>query len=135
MQATVRYLGGVKFEASTRNHRVLCDQPVENKGTDTGMTPPEFLLVSLGTCAGYYAAEYLRARSLPVSGLEVRVSAEKNAQPARLDSFSIEVLASELEPRHREGLLRAVKSCLIHNTLTHPPEIELKLGVASRCLT
>jgi len=135
MQATVRYVGGVKFEASTRNHRVLCDQPVENKGTDTGMTPPEFLLVSLGTCAGYYAAEYLRARSLPVSGLEVRVSAEKNAQPARLDSFSIEVLASELEPRHREGLLRAVKSCLIHNTLTHPPEIELKLGVASRCLT
>ena len=108
MQATVRYLGGVKFEASTRNHRVLCDQPVENKGTDTGMTPPEFLLVSLGTCAGYYAAEYLRARSLPVSGLEVRVSAEKNAQPARLgrEGFSAvgdrgQRRTTEADPRPR----------------------------------
>jgi putative redox protein len=134
MQATIRYLGDAKFEASTRNHRVLCDQPIENKGTDTGMAPPEFLLVSLGTCAGYYAAEYLRARSLPTAGLEVRVSAEKSTQPARLSSFSIEVLASELEPRHREGLLRAVKSCLIHNTLTHPPEIDLKIGVAQPVL-
>ena len=41
------------------------------------MTPPEFMLASLGACAGYYAAEYLRARSLSTEGLEVRVTAEK----------------------------------------------------------
>jgi uncharacterized OsmC-like protein len=64
METLVRYLGHTKFEASTRGHRILCDQPVENQGTDAGMSPPEFLLVSLGTCAGYYATQYLLTRAL-----------------------------------------------------------------------
>jgi uncharacterized OsmC-like protein len=46
----------VWFEASARGHRVVCDQPPDNGGSDRGMTPPEYLLVSLGTCAGFYAA-------------------------------------------------------------------------------
>ncbi|HVN04259.1 MAG TPA: OsmC family protein [Bryobacteraceae bacterium] len=124
---TVRHLGGVLFEAAARGHRILCDQPVENHGDDTGMTPPEFLLASLGTCAGYYAAEYMRTRALSPDGLSVRVEAQKATGPARLDSFRIEVDAPGLDPQHAAGILRAVKACLIHNTLTHAPAIEIAL--------
>lgn len=126
MEATVRYLDGVKFEVAVRGHRVLCDQPVENKGGDAGMSPPEFLLASLGTCAGYYALEYLRTRSLSVEGLSVNVKAEKALGPARLASFRIEIHVPGLtDERHRAGVLRAAKTCLIHNTLMAPPQIEL----------
>ncbi len=124
MEVTVRHLGDVQFEAEARGHRVLCDQPVENRGLDAGMSPPEFLLASLGTCAGYYAAQYLSTRHLATDGLRVRVIAEKAQQPARLGSFRIEVVAPGLEQRHQEGVLRAVKSCLVHNTLLHAPTIE-----------
>jgi len=127
MEVTVRHLGGVLFEAAARGHRILCDQPVENHGDDTGMTPPEFLLASLGTCAGYYAAEYMRTRALSPDGLSVRVEAQKATGPARLDSFRIEVDAPGLDPQHAAGILRAVKACLIHNTLTHAPAIEIAL--------
>jgi uncharacterized OsmC-like protein len=92
------------------------------------MTPPELLLASLGTCAGYYAVEYLRTRSLSAAGLTVRVLAEKAAAPARLGSFRIELNVPGLDDvRHREGVLRAAKTCLIHNTLDHPPSIEFVL--------
>jgi uncharacterized OsmC-like protein len=128
MEATVQYLDGVKFNVAIRGHNVVCDQPVENKGADAGISPPEFLLASLATCAGYYALEYLRARALPTGGLRVHVSAEKLKQPARLGNFRIEVVTPELEPRHEEGVLRAVKSCLIHNTLLHPPSVEVILN-------
>jgi len=124
MEITVRHLGDVKFEAETRGHRVICDQPPANGGGDAGMTPPEFLLASLGTCAGFYAAQYLRTRSLQTGGLEITVSAEKATQPARLGSFRIDVFAPGLDPQHEEGLLRAVKACLIHHTLEHTPTIE-----------
>jgi uncharacterized OsmC-like protein len=124
MEVSVQYLDGVKFEASARGHRVLCDQPADNGGSDGGMTPPEFLLVSLGTCAGFYAAQYLKARGLPAEGLEVKVSAEKAKLPARLGSFRIEVLAPDLDPQHEAGVLRAVKACLVHNTLVNAPAIE-----------
>ena len=127
METIIRYLNGVKFEAESRGHRVLCDQPLDIHGTDAGMSPPEFLLVSLGTCVGFYAAQYLRARSLPTEGLQVRVTADKATQPARLDSFRIEVAVPELEPRHQEGVLRAAKACLVHNTLVQQPQIETVL--------
>jgi uncharacterized OsmC-like protein len=124
MEMTIHHLGDVRFEATARGHRILCDQPPTNGGHDGGMTPPDFLLASLGTCAGYYAVQYLKTRNLPTEGLTVRVEANKATQPARLGTFRIEITAPGLDEKHTKGVLRAVKSCLIHNTLLHPPVIE-----------
>lgn len=128
MEVEILYRGGVRFEAATRGHAIICDQPASNGGEDAGMTPPELLLASLGTCAGFYAAQYLKTRSLPTEPLAVKVIAEKVPQPARVGRFRIEVTAPALDEQHRAGVLRAVKACLIHNTLLHPPEIELALN-------
>jgi len=130
MELIVKYVENVKFAVRARGHEIVCDQPLDNAGTDAGLSPPEFLLASLGTCAGFYAAQYLRTRSLSTDGLEVRVSAEKALGPARLASFEIEVTIPEIEERHKEGVLRAVKSCLIHNTLLHSPLIEIAVHAA-----
>jgi len=124
MEVTVQYQGNVKFEATARGHRVVSDQPPANGGADSGMTPPELLLASLGTCAGFYAAQYLRLHSLPSEGLEIKVTAEKAKQPARLGQFRIEVVAPGLDSQHEAGVLRAVHACLIHNTLLNTPAIE-----------
>jgi putative redox protein len=127
MQVEIARLGEVQFEAIARGHRVICDQPPVNGGMDTGMTPPEFLLVALGTCGGFYAAQYLKARSLPADGLKIKVTADKAAQPARLARFQMEVNLPALEPQHQAGVLRAVKACLIHNTLLNQPAIEVAI--------
>jgi len=125
MEVSAELIGDVKFEVQARDHRLICDQPVDNGGGDEGMTPPEFLLASLATCAAYYAAQYLKTRRLPSQGLKVRVSAEKAQQPARLSSFLIELTAPGLDERHQAGILRAAKACLIHNTLLGRPNIEV----------
>ena len=129
MEVTIEHLEGVKFKATARGHHVICDQPAENGGSDQGMTPPEYLLASLGTCAGFYAAQYLKTRSLATTGLEVKVTAEKATQPARLGQFRIEVIVPGLDQQHEAGVLRAVKACLIHNTLVHAPAIETVVSV------
>ena len=130
MEVTAKYLGGSKFEANARGHRIVSDQPPDNGGADEGMTPPELLLASLATCAAWYASRYLIARGLSAETLEVRVSAEKAKQPARLSSFHIELTASGLDARTEEGMLRAARACLIHNTLLGAPEIEVSLKPA-----
>ena len=126
MHAHVRHLDGSRFEVDARGHRITCDQTLENGGEDQGMTPPELLLASLGTCAGYYALQYLRARSLSTDGLAVQVSAEKETSPARLSRFRVEVETGDLSVRHHEGLMRAVHACLIHSTLLSRPEITIE---------
>lgn len=131
METIVTYRGGVQFEVDARGHRVICDQPLDNGGENAGMSPPEFLLASLGTCAAFYAAQYLRTRQLPADGLEVRVNATKELGPARLASFRIEIRVPGLDDeKHQAGVLRAAKSCLIHNTLLQPPQIEMTLDTA-----
>ena len=127
MEVNIQHLGNSKFEVLARGHRLICDQPRDNGGSDAGMAPPEVLLASLATCAGYYAAEYLKTRALPAGDLRVRVVAEKAQNPARLGSFRIEVSVPGLEERHQIGISRAVKSCLVHNTLVHAPEIEIAI--------
>jgi putative redox protein len=129
LEVIANHLGEVQFEVKARNHTVYCDQPTENGGFDEGMTPPEFFLASLATCAGYYAVQYLKTRNLPMEGLQVRTTADKAKAPARLADIHIKVeYPAELDERHREGVLRAVHNCLIHNTLTHPPEIHVDVN-------
>jgi uncharacterized OsmC-like protein len=132
MQVHVQQLENVKFAIHARHHTVICDQPAENCGTDEGMTPPEFLLGSLGSCAVFYAVQYLKARNLASGGVEVTVTAEKLKCPARLGNFKIEVdCPIALTEEQQQGMVRSVHSCLIHNTLMSVPEIaiELKLPV------
>jgi len=128
MEVSAQYLGDSKFEVSARGHRLICDQPRDNGGTDDGMSPPELLLASLAACAAYYAAQYLKTRKLPAGDLQVRVNAEKAAQPARLASFQIEVTVPGLDEHHEAGVLRAVQACLIHKTLLGTPNIEIAVN-------
>ena len=128
MEVFVEHLGAVQFEIKARQHVIACDQPAENGGYDEGMTPPELLLASLGSCAGFYAAMYLRKHKLAEEGTRVRVSAEKLKDPARMDNFRIELdVPADLSQKHREGLEQAVHHCLIHNTLLHPPAIAIDI--------
>ena len=75
------------------------------------------LAVVAGICAS--------TRQLPARNLKIRVTAEKEQQPARLGAFRIEVTAPGLDERHQAGVLRAVKTCLIHNTLLGHPGIDI----------
>lgn len=68
MEALVDHLGAVQFEIKARHHRIESGQPVENGGLDEGMTPPELLLGSLGSCAGFYAAQYVKKHKLASQG-------------------------------------------------------------------
>jgi len=132
MNVLVEQIEGVKFSVQARSHTVICDQPEENGGSNEGMTPPEFLLASVGACAGFYGAEYLRSRNLATSGVKVSVLAEKLKGPARLGDFRIRVdCPTSLTTEQREGLMRAIEHCLIKNTLLHPPKIEISLEIPS----
>jgi uncharacterized OsmC-like protein len=107
MEVVIEHLGAVQFEIKARAHTIVSDQPAESGGYDQGMTPPELLLASLGSCAAFYAGPYLRKHNLASEGTRVRVLAEKEKNPARLENLRIEVdvpvpLKRCPSERHRE---------------------------------
>jgi uncharacterized OsmC-like protein len=128
MEVSVEHLGDVQFEIKARRHAIVCDQPEELGGCDEGMTPPELLLSSLGSCAAYYAVAYLKKKRIATAGTRVRVHADKIPNPMRIDNFRISVIAPiKLTEEHRAGLEQAVHRCLIHHTLQHPPSISFTI--------
>lgn len=128
MEVMVEHLGAVQFEIHARQHTIACDQPEESGGYDEGMTPPELMLASLGSCAGYYAAQYLRKKGLATSGTRVHVTADKMTAPARLENFRIEInVPFACDEEQRKGVEDGVHHCLIHNTLLHPPKITIAI--------
>ena len=128
MEVRVEHLGAVQFEIKARQHTIVSDQPAEGGGFDEGMSPPELLLASLGSCAAYYAAQYLKKYKLATEGTIVRVTAEKAKDPARLENFHIALeVPAELRPDDLEGIEQSINHCLIHNTLLHPPKISLEI--------
>ena len=132
MEISVGHLGGVQFEIKARQHTIACDQPPENGGYDEGMTPPELLLASLGSCAGFYAVMYLKKHKLSTQGTRVHVSAEKAKAPARMEDFRITVdVPAAFTDEQKKGIEDAVHHCLIHNTLLNPPKISLEVKSVS----
>src|SRR5215475_12603547 len=112
MEVTVEHLGAVQFEIRARQHTIVGDQPAASGGFDEGMTPPELMLASLGSCVGYYAAQYLRKKGLASEGTHVRVSAGKVTGPARLENFKVELrLPVLVGEAHRKRLEEALHRC------------------------
>ena len=131
MEVLVEHLGAVQFQVKARNHTLISDQLAENKGFDEGMTPPELFLASLGSCAAFYAVDYLKRNELLHEGCKVRVTADKAKAPSRLDNFHIEVEVPEsLTAEQVRSVEEAVHRCLIHNTLLHPPKMDVEIKTA-----
>lgn len=96
------------------------------------MTPPELMLASLGSCAAFYAVQYLKTRNLATSGVGASVTADKLRQPARLGNFKVHVTCpATLTAEQNKGLMRSVHQCLIRNTMVSQPEILIELNSMS----
>lgn len=128
IEVNVKHIEQVKFEIETRGHKVISDQPLDSGGQDEGMTPPEFFLAALASCAAYYAVAYLKKKHLERPGVHVRVKAEKAGPPAHLGSFFIEVdIPGTLSEADRAGVEDSVHRCLIHQTMLRNPTIEIAI--------
>jgi len=128
MEVRVRQGKDKQSLAFARFHQLVCDQPFDEGGSDSGMTPPELMLSALGCCAMYYAAEYLKARGLSTDSVELRVTGEKGGSPVRLQEIAVHVDAAGLPPRFRTGLLKAVEACLVGRTLAEPPQVSFTMA-------
>lgn len=131
----VNYVDGFKFIIEQRGHVVVTDQP-RPVGSDEGMTPVELMGAALGGCIAVYAADFLARNEIPREGLAVDVEWESAAQPNRVGAYAVRVQVPQpLSERQSASLSRLIHACTVHNTLTHPPKIDIALTSPSSPIT
>jgi putative redox protein len=120
----ISLIENVKFEADCRGHRITLDQPIEDGGSDAGMTPVEAFIASLGSCIAYFAVMFCQRRKISADSLHVELDWEWAEDPHRIGSIKVDVsLPAKLDEAQRAGLLRMVKGCTVHNTIRNQPKM------------
>lgn len=124
MSMIVTFPGGVAVTAAYRGFTVHTDQPAANGGGNSAPSPFDLFLVSLGTCAGFYALRFCQQRQLPSDGLELRLAIDRNPESRRLDRVAITLhLPDGFPEKYRAAIVRATDQCAVKQALADPPEI------------
>lgn len=124
----VTYAGGDALRIAARGHELLSDQPVEDGGEDTALTPTEIFIGGLGACVAFYAERFLRRNALSTDGMKVECTYLWAESPHRVGEIEIHVEAPGLTEARRAAFSRVVEHCTIHNTLVQPPAVRIVVG-------
>jgi len=62
---------GYRTAIHIRHHTVIADEPLQDGGTDTGPTPMEILLGTVGACIAVTARAYAERKGWPLQGVSV----------------------------------------------------------------
>jgi len=118
-----------KFTQEVRvgKHRLRADEPVEAGGTDTGLSPYDFLLAGLGACTSMTIRLYAELKKLPLEKVTVRLKhnkvhaqdcAECETKEGKIDRIDREIeLTGSLDEAQRAKLLEIANKCPVHRTL------------------
>ncbi len=67
-----------KLESTVHGHKVIVDQPVALGGTDAGLTPLDYLLVSLAGCIGTIGRIVAMQKRITLRGMKITVEGDIN---------------------------------------------------------
>jgi putative redox protein len=126
---SIKHEGGLCFSVQVRGHWFLVDMPKDSKGEDRGPSPADLLTAALGACMGMHMALYCQTAGINSQGMEMsmvyNLVEEKGRRRVSVVTADV-TLPQEPGPR-KVALLRASENCIVRNTLTDPPEIDLEL--------
>jgi len=120
----VNNITGYLFKAKSKDYEFDID--VKGKG----ISPPDVLLASLGSCIGVYTRKYLEGAKLEPTGFQIKIKGELcQESPVRFKEIEISIFLKgiDLDERRKHALLEFVRNCPIHNTLEYKPMINIGL--------
>lgn len=116
--------GDYSFKVKSKDSEFVVD--IKGKG----ITPPDTLLASLGTCVGVYVRKYAEGAKLTLPEFNIRVDAEfRKETPVCFKKIDVNVdlNGTQLDDRRLKAMHEFVKNCPVHNTIKNDPEVEIKI--------
>lgn len=115
---TTVYKDGMIFESKIGKHTVMVDVPPDMGGSDRAPTPPQYFVVSLGSCVAAFIATYCQQAGIDARDLSVDVSFDKAENPTRLTNLKVTIQLPYADCQARkQALLRVAQHCPVHETI------------------
>jgi putative redox protein len=123
----VAKIGQINYrtEIIARQHSLVGDEPLSIGGQDTGMTPYELLLGSLGECTAITLRMYALRKSWQVQKIEVKLTLKEISKEDKTSYISRTIyIQGDLTLEQKSRLLQIANACPIHKLLTNPIQIQ-----------
>jgi putative redox protein len=108
-------------------HALRGDEPVEQGGSGSGLSPYDYLSAALGSCTVMTLNMYARRKQWPLTSVQVRVRhgkihaqdcADCETRVGMIDRFEREItLNGTLDDAQRQRLMEIADRCPVHQTL------------------
>jgi uncharacterized OsmC-like protein len=122
---TVSRRSGLEFEVRVRGHSLRTSL----SGGEGGFTPAELLAGSLGACIAMSVQDRCDRRGHVDGDVEVSLTLELADDPKRIAAIFGDVeLPSDVPEDELERVRRVAGHCVIHETLAHPPRLDVDIG-------
>ena len=124
-KAEVTHIKNLSFCVKSGSREFIIDA----KGID-GVSPPDALLASVGSCLGVYIRKYAQGAKIALENFSIAVEAEFTKEtPMRFKiiNVAVDLKNSGLDLPRKNALLEFIKNCPVHNTLKGNPQVEIKI--------
>ena len=121
---------GYRTAINIRQHTVIADELVQDGGTDTGPTPMEILLGTVGACVAVTTRAYAQRKNWPLEGVTVELSTERHRREDYPAYTGEAAFVNEIHERiqfdgsltddQRARLMTVSSKCPVHLTLENP---------------
>jgi ribosomal protein S12 methylthiotransferase accessory factor len=128
-EMTITFVGGKRITASYKDFEIKTDQRVKFGGEASAPEPYDLFLASLATCAGVYVLGFCEKRGLPLDGISLTQSWQRN-KDGKIESITIDIQVPPSFPeKYHKALVRSANQCAVKKTLESPPEIVTRVVV------
>lgn len=127
IRAQAQWIDGLRSLVTVENHAVIVDPPPEEGGTGTGMSAPQLFAAAMAACIAGFIANSCRLRNIPLTRLEVELTAPVRSGPRRVGDMEA-VIRMEPDPPEevRQHLLKVARRATLLNTLVQVPQVILR---------
>jgi len=124
MSMHITFPGGSAVKASYKGFEILTDQPDTNGGANSAPSPFDLFLISIGSCAAFYALRFCQQRDLPTEQMKVSLDSARDPETHKLERVTIAIqVPSDFPDKYRKAIVRATNQCSVKRALLDPPEI------------
>ena len=129
IRARAQRIDGLRSVVTVEGHAVVVDPPPEEGGTGTGMSAPQLFTAAMAACIMGFIANSCHLRNIPLTRLEVELTAPIQGGPRRVGNMEV-VVRMEPEPPEevRQHLLAVARRATLLNMLARPPRVVIRFA-------
>ena len=117
----------MEFSIHVGGRDVISDMSVEDGGRGAGFSPAELLAGSLGACIAMMVQGYCDRHGYTDGDIGVNLTFELADNPKRVGAIVVDVeLPDGFPDDRRDAVRRIAERCSIHETLIHPPRMDVE---------